>query len=109
MILDPTHEDYQKINRAEMALYEVIDPELMVNIMDLGLVYDINFQPEQKIVVTMTLTTPHCPMGEAIQTGVHNALEAEFPDYSIEIELTFEPAWNYDMVSSEGMQQLQNR
>ncbi len=109
MILDSTHEDYEKIGRAEAALYEVIDPELMVNIMDLGLVYDIEFKPENLILITMTLTTPHCPMGEAIQTGVQNALEAEFPGYTIEINLTFEPAWNYDMVSSEGMQQLQNR
>ncbi|WP_226063755.1 metal-sulfur cluster assembly factor [Kaistella polysaccharea] len=109
MILDPTDENYQKISQAEFALYEVIDPELMVNIMDLGLVYDIDFKDGNKILVTMTLTTPHCPMGEAIQMGVTNALEKEFPDYEVEIDLTFEPAWNYDMVSSEGMQQLQNR
>ncbi|QDP85497.1 metal-sulfur cluster assembly factor [Chryseobacterium sp. SNU WT5] len=109
MILDPTNENYDKIGRAELALYEVIDPELMVNIVDLGLVYDVDIKEGNKIKVTMTLTSPHCPMGDAIQTGVINVLEKEFPDHEIEIDLTFEPAWNYDMVSSEGMQQLNNR
>lgn len=109
MILDPSSENYDKISRAEFALYEVIDPELMVNIVDLGLVYDVDIKGENIVKVTMTLTTPHCPMGEAIQTGVKNALEKELPDHEIEINLVFEPAWTYDMVSAEGMQQLNNR
>lgn len=109
MILDPTSESYDKISRAEMALYEVIDPELMVNIVDLGLVYDVEIKDENIVKVTMTLTSPHCPMGEAIQTGVQNALEKELPGHEVEIDLVFEPAWNYDMVSAEGMQQLNNR
>lgn len=109
MILDPTNESYDKISRAEMALYEVIDPELMVNIVDLGLVYDVEIKDENIVKVTMTLTSPHCPMGEAIQTGVRNTLEKELPGHEVEINLVFEPAWNYDMVSAEGMQQLNNR
>lgn len=109
MILDSTDKNYEKISRAELALYEVIDPELMVNIVDLGLVYDIEIVRDTVIKVTMTLTTPHCPMGDAIQTGVKNVLEKEFPDDQVEIDLTFEPAWNYDLVSSEGMLQLNNR
>lgn len=109
MILDPTNESYDKISRAEMALYEVIDPELMVNIVDLGLVYDVEIKEENIVKVTMTLTTPHCPMVEAIQTGVKNALEKELPGFEVDINLVFEPAWNYDMVSAEGMQQLNNR
>ncbi len=109
MILDPTNESYDKISRAEMALYEVIDPELMVNIVDLGLVYDVEIKEENIVKVTMTLTTPHCPMGEAIQTGVKNALEKELLGFEVDINLVFEPAWNYDMVSAEGMQQLNNR
>ena len=109
MILDSTDENYGNLSRAEMALYEVIDPELMVNIVDLGLVYDVEIPQDKHLKVTMTLTTPHCPMGEAIQTGVRNVLEKEFSDFEVEIDLTFKPAWNYDMVSSEGMQQLQER
>ncbi len=109
MILDANDKNYDKLSKAELALYEVIDPELMVNIVDLGLIYDVEIIDENIIKVTMTLTTPHCPMGDAIQTGVRNVLEKEFPDVQVEIDLTFEPAWNYDMVSSEGMQELNTR
>ena len=59
MILDSTDKNYDKISRAEFALYEVIDPELMVNIVDLGLVYDLEIVGENTIKVTKTLTTPH--------------------------------------------------
>ena len=99
----------EKLNRAEKALYEVVDPELMVNIMDLGLVYEINFRDANQIHVLMTLTSPFCPMGEAITKGAKNALEKEFPGMEVAIELSTQPAWNYDYVSAEGMKQLQNR
>ena len=109
MNFDPNDKYYEEKKRAEFALYEVIDPELMVNIIDLGLVYDITFPQENHIEVLMTLTSPHCPMGEAIQTGVRNALEKTFPDYKVGITLTFEPAWSYDCVTPEGMAELENR
>ena len=101
MTFDENDKNYDFQRRAEMVLYEVMDPELMVNIIDLGLVYDIDFPAEDKVHVLMTLTSPFCPMG--------NALEKEFPETEVEIELTFEPAWNYDFVSPEGMMELQNR
>ena len=109
MIFNENDKTYDMQRRAEMTLYEVIDPELMVNIIDLGLVYEINFPEENKVQVVMTLTSQFCPMGDAIKTGVQNALETEFPGIEVEIELTFSPAWNYDCVSQEGMMQLQNR
>ncbi|MHA6696220.1 metal-sulfur cluster assembly factor [Chryseobacterium sp. A321] len=97
-----------KDERALNALYDVIDPELNVNIVDLGLVYDITFAPST-VHVLMTLTSRFCPMGDAIKTGVINALEAEFPGEEIEIELTFEPAWNMEFVSDQGREELNNR
>ena len=109
MIFDENNKSYDLQKRAEFALYEVMDPELMVNIIDLGLVYDLDFPEENKVHVLMTLTSPFCPMGDAIKTGVQNALEKEFPGIEVEIELTFVPAWNYDYVSPEGMMELQNR
>lgn len=108
MNISITDKDYDRKKRAEFVLYEVLDPELMVNVIDLGLVFEVNFHDdENKIHVLMTLTSPHCPMGDAIQTGVRNTLEREFPGPEIDIELTFEPAWSFDMVSADGRAQLQ--
>jgi metal-sulfur cluster biosynthetic enzyme len=108
MNISITDKDYDRKKRAEYVLYEVLDPELMVNVIDLGLVWEVDFFDDtQKVHVLMTLTSPHCPMGDAIKTGVTNTLEREFPGFEIEIELTFEPAWSFDMVSAEGKAQLQ--
>ena len=87
-------------------LYQVIDPELFINIIDLGLVYDLDFSQEGKIIVTMTLSTPHCPLGDAITSGVKNALADDFPDWEAEVNLVWEPVWNYDMLTEEGRKQL---
>jgi metal-sulfur cluster biosynthetic enzyme len=97
--LTDTH--YEQKLRALQALYRVIDPELAVNVLDLGLIYDMLFT-ENMVTVTMTLTTPHCPMGEAITAGVRNALTAEFPSQHIEVALTYEPPWHPGMISEAG-------
>lgn len=106
MIILTSDKDFERKTRAKNALYQVIDPELFVNIVDLGLIYDIEFKEEEKIVVTMTLSTPHCPMGEAITNGVKNALEIVFPGSNIIIDLTFDPPWNFEMLTPEGREQL---
>lgn len=92
--------------KAQTALMQVIDPELSVNIVDLGLVYDVDFSDAGKVMVTMTLSTPHCPLGDAIQSGVMNVLKNSFPDREIEINLVWEPEWNYDRISEAGKAQL---
>ena len=101
-ISDPHYDDKLK---AKNALYRVIDPELFVNVVDIGLIYDIDFK-DDLIKVTMTLSSPHCPMGDAITGGVKNALEIEFPDKEPVIDLTFEPAWTFEMLTLEGREQL---
>ena len=92
--------------KAQQALCNVIDPELFVNVVDLGLIYDLDFTQNDAIKVTMTLSTPHCPMGEAITNGVQNALEAIFPSKEVTINLVFDPPWGYDMLTPEGKEQL---
>jgi len=92
--------------RALNALYRVIDPELFVNVVDLGLIYKVEFKDDQLIFVTMTLSTPHCPMGEAITNGVTNALEMEFPGYEVDIHVTFTPPWTFEMMSDAGRAEL---
>lgn len=100
---DPFFEQKKLIMRA---LYDVIDPELFVNIVDLGLVYGIDFLPDNKILVTMTLSTPHCPLGEAIQAGVKNRLQQEFADHQIDTEIVWEPVWSLENISEEGRKLL---
>lgn len=74
------------------ALHNVLDPEIGLNVVDLGLIYELNFDEEdKKVVCNMTLTTQFCPMGESITDGVTNALQYSFADYKIEVELTFDP------------------
>ncbi|GGG84574.1 hypothetical protein GCM10007415_17200 [Parapedobacter pyrenivorans] len=92
--------------KAQTALMQVIDPELYVNVVDLGLVYGVDFTDATKVKVTMTLSTPGCPMGEAITGGVKNALTAAFSDRETEVEVVWEPRWNYHMITDEGKAQL---
>lgn len=85
------------------ALQNVMDPEIGLNVVDLGLIYQIDFDGQgKKVFCSMTLTTQFCPMGEAITDGVRNALQNAFSDKAIEVNLTFDPPWDYEMISEEG-------
>jgi len=101
-----TDAHFQEAVLAQNALYNVIDPELFVNVIDLGLIYELEFPTETLIRVTMTLSTPHCPMGEAITNGVKNALNIAFPGRTVEVLLTFDPPWSFEMLTAEGREQL---
>lgn len=92
--------------KAKAALMQVMDPELGVNIIDLGLVYDLDFSRTAVVTVTMTFSTPNCPLGDAIKQGVEHALSKAFPDHRIDIQIVWEPEWNYDMITDAGKQQL---
>jgi metal-sulfur cluster biosynthetic enzyme len=86
-------------------LYNVIDPEIGINIVDLGLIYKIQVN-EAMISVVMTLTTPGCPMHESITQWVENVLKKAYPDKEINVGLTWEPAWTPDRMSVEAKTQL---
>jgi metal-sulfur cluster biosynthetic enzyme len=84
-------------------LHDVIDPEVGLNVVDMGLIYELYFEDTQKMIfVLMTLSTRFCPMGESIVDGVTNNLKTNFPGWDVEVELTFEPSWNVEMISEEG-------
>lgn len=80
------------------ALREVFDPELGYNIVDLGLVYDVEVR-DGTAYVTMTLTTPGCPASDMIQGGVQQRLEAFAGIDEVEIELVWEPRWSPQAMS----------
>src|SRR5690606_31079436 len=93
-----------KSTLALAALLDVYDPEIGLNIVDLGLVYQLDFDEEaHKLYCTMTLTTQFCPMGESIKSAASEKLNQTFSEYETVILLTFEPPWNRSMISEEGL------
>lgn len=85
------------------SLQDVTDPEIGLNVVDLGLIYQIDFdEAGKKIYVTMTLTTQFCPMGESITAAVKRALERTFPGETIIVNLSFDPPWSHERISEEG-------
>lgn len=85
------------------ALREVIDPEVGMNIVDLGLIYRIEASDDEKTVrVEMTMTSPACPMGEMIVENVETVLHAQLPEtVQAEVRLVWEPPWHPSMMSKD--------
>lgn len=101
--MDVLSNDEHKCSQAILALYHVYDPEIGLNVVDLGLIYKIGFDDESRMIqVEMTLTSQFCPMGESIITDVMHALSATFKGYEVDLNLTFDPPWNPDNISAEG-------
>lgn len=91
----------------EAALHEVYDPETGINLVDLGLIYAVGFEPESgQASVTMTFTTPACPAGDVMIEGVERRLSMVPGVRSVEVALTFEPRWTPERISDEGKRQL---
>ena len=89
------------------ALQDVEDPEIGLNIVDLGLIYQIDFEEaNSKIYIEMTLTTQFCPMGESITAAVKRVLENTFTAMKVQLTLTFNPPWNHERISEEGQKYL---
>ena len=83
----------------------VIDPEIGLNIVDLGLVYEVEFN-ENEISITMTLTTPGCPMHNSITAWVEKVITQLEPEASVKINLVWEPKWTPDLMSIEARREL---
>jgi len=98
---DASDDDVEKLVWSQMKT--VYDPEIPVNIVDLGLVYSCelskNEQGERLVSVTMTLTAPGCGMGEIIVEDVRSKIRIIPTIHKVDVELTFEPLWNYQMMT----------
>ena len=93
----------EKHEQAKTALYDVLDPEINLNIIDLGLVYETDFKEDSdEIIVIMTFTTRFCPMGESIVEAATQAMDQMFPENKINIMITFDPPWDQSMISEAG-------
>jgi metal-sulfur cluster biosynthetic enzyme len=92
--------------RAEIKAH-VRDPELMMNSVDLGLVYNVEVTPANSAEVTMTLTSPGCPAGPQIISDVQRTVHNAFPDLDeVNIHLVWTPFWNPDMMSDDAKDEL---
>ncbi len=88
------------------ALKTVYDPEIPVNVVDLGLIYDVQVSDDSNVFVQMTLTFPGCGMGPHIAQQAEWAIQDLDGVEEVEIELTFDPPWSPDLISEEARMQL---
>ena len=88
-------------------LHTVYDPEVGLNIVEMGLVYDVDVSDRDDVHVLMTLTTPGCPMHGSIAEGVERRLEALGGIGRVTVSLTFNPPWDPSRLSPEAIQKLQ--
>ena len=84
-----------------LSLKQVYDPEIPVNIYDLGLIYELNISKEREVYIKMTFTAPNCPMADEVIGEVKHSVEDTPGVKSCEIELTFDPVWDQSMLSDE--------
>jgi len=90
----------------EAELRTVFDPEIPVNIMDLGLVYEIKIGDNGDVKITMTLTAPACPVAGEIVREVQEKVEGLAGVLDCHVQLTFDPPWNKDMMTEEAKLEL---
>ncbi|MCK5825285.1 MAG: DUF59 domain-containing protein [Ichthyobacteriaceae bacterium] len=84
-------------------LHTIYDPEIPVDIYQLGLIYDVQVSDQADAKVTMTLTTPNCPVAESMPMEVETKIKAIEGIESCVVEMTFEPQWTKDMMSEEAL------
>ena len=100
----------QEIMRIEqdivLTLKNIYDPEIPVNIYDLGLVYEIDVEPDGTANIRMTLTTPNCPMADQLLEQVNDMVGKVKGVTSVNVILTFDPPWDKSMMSEETLLDL---
>lgn len=88
------------------AIKEVYDPEIPVDVYELGLIYEISVYPVNNVYVLMTLTSPNCPAAESIPSEVKTSIEQIEGINNVEVELTFDPPFSQDMMSEAAKLEL---
>ena len=89
-----------------MALRQVYDPEIPVNVYDLGLIYEVKVNEEHEVYIQMTLTAPNCPMADYVMEQVKTAVEDVPGVVKVDIDLVFEPVWDKSRMSEEALVEL---
>ena len=108
--VERAEEEKENIMRLErdiiMALRQVYDPEIPVNVYDLGLIYEIRVGDDHNVYIQMTLTAPNCPMADYVVDQVKTAVEDVPGVVSARIDLVFEPVWDKSRMSEEALVEL---
>ena len=85
---------------------KIYDPEIPVNIYELGLIYDINVDKDNKVKIKMTLTTPNCPVAESFPKEVKDSVKEIKDVNDVELDLVWDPPWNKSMMSEAAKLEL---
>lgn len=93
----------EKIVRVLKTIY---DPEIPVDIYELGLIYDVLVNEDNEVKILMTLTTPNCPVAETLPVEVEEKIKTIDLVKDAEVEITFDPPWNKDLMSEEAKLEL---
>ncbi len=102
----------QEINTRELGekivevLKSIYDPEIPVDIYELGLIYDVFVNPEHEVKILMTLTTPNCPVAESLPQEVEEKVKSMDIIKDCEVEITFDPPWTHELMSEEAKLEL---
>jgi FeS assembly SUF system protein len=87
-------------------LKSIYDPEIPVNIYEIGLIYEINVEDDLHVRIVMTLTTPNCPVAESLPAEVREKVKMIEGVKEVDLELTFEPPWDMSMLTPEARLEL---
>jgi metal-sulfur cluster biosynthetic enzyme len=102
---DKTAEDNKKLEeQVKDLLFQVYDPEILVNIVDMGLVYGVEATSDNSVRIDITLTTPACPLTNVLEEQIRIVLEGTVE--TVDINWVFEPVWNFDKMTEAGKEQL---
>lgn len=93
-------------DKVVVMLRTVYDPEIPVNIYDLGLIYDVDIDDQNNVTIEMTFTSPACPAADFILMDVQMKVESIEEVNSVNLNLTFDPPWDKSMLSEEAMLEL---
>lgn len=89
-----------------LVLKTIYDPEIPVNIYDLGLIYEIDYEPSGNVTIRMTLTAPNCPMADVLVEDVTREVGKVKGVEEVDVILTFDPPWDRSMMSEETLLEL---
>lgn len=106
MLIHPSSIEHPLYDQIVEGIRSVYDPEIPVNIFDLGLVYTVSITEENAVLVIMTLTAPGCPVAEEMPGWVADAIEPIPGVKQVDVEITWDPPWGMDMMSEEARLEL---